>query len=175
MTALTQTLAPWHEYYALLGQASATMTGLLFVAASVGSHVFAEGRRGAQRMFLSASVVQFASTLAGCLAVLLPLRSWYVLGGCILAGGVFGLVYSAAAWRDAVRDGLIEKIDLEDRLWYAAAPAVMYLAEASAGLGFGLQQGFACPVLAAAMAGLLFVAIHNAWDITLWSVTRRRD
>jgi len=28
--------------------------------------------------------------------------------------------------------------------------------------------------LAVAMAILLIVGIHNAWDITIWSMTRRR-
>jgi len=30
-------------------------------------------------------------------------------------------------------------------------------------------------VLAVAMGAMLLVAIHNAWDITVWSVTRRRE
>jgi hypothetical protein len=35
-----QALAAWHPFYALLGGASATMVGLLFVAVSVGGSVF---------------------------------------------------------------------------------------------------------------------------------------
>ena len=40
MPSLTDALAHWHEFYTLLGTASATMVGLLFVAATVGSGVF---------------------------------------------------------------------------------------------------------------------------------------
>src|SRR5271170_4132864 len=103
MPSLVQALTPWREFYMLLGQASATMVGLLFVAASVGAGIFSQNRRGALRMFLSASVVQFGCILAGCLIVLAPVPRWDYLGALILACGAFGLAYSAIAWRDAVR------------------------------------------------------------------------
>ncbi len=166
-------MVPWNEFYALLGQASATMVGLLLVAASIGAGIFSQDRRGALRMFLSASVVQFGCILAGCLIVLAPVPRWDTPGGLILACGVFGLAYSAIAWRDTVHDGLNAKIDLEDRIWYAVAPALGYSFQAAAGFAFILQRDFACAVLAVAMDTLLLVAIHNAWDITVWSITGR--
>ena len=36
-----------------------------------------------------------------------------------------------------------------------------------------LSLGF--PALAVAMGTLLLVSIHNAWDITIWSVTRDKE
>jgi hypothetical protein len=173
MLPLPPILARWHDFYALLGEASATMVGLLFVAASVGAGIFSQSHRGALRMFLSASVVQFGCILAGCLIVLAPVSRWDYLGGLILASGAFGLAYSAIAWRDAIHDGLSAKIDMEDRIWYAAAPVLGYCLQAGAGITFILRQEFACASLAIAMATLLLVAMHNAWDITVWSITRR--
>ncbi len=175
MPLLSEALAPWHDFYALLGASAATMIGLLFVAASVGGGVFSQNPRGALRIFLSASVVQFASVLAGCLLVIAPLGQWGLLGSIVLACGGLGLTYSAMAWRDTVQGGLSAKIDLEDRLWYAVAPAVGYLLEAAAGACLILRLGFACALLAGAMGTMLLVAIHNAWDITVWSVTRRKE
>ena len=85
------------------------------------------------------------------------------------------MAYSALAWRDTVQDGISHRIDLEDRLWYAVAPAIGYLLEAAAGFLLTLQNYFACVTLALAMVTLLLAAIHNAWDITIWSVTRRQE
>jgi hypothetical protein len=79
------------------------------------------------------------------------------------------------AWRDTIRDGLSAKIDLEDRLWYMVAPALGYLLVAAAGAALLLRLGVGCAVLAVAMVTMLLVAIHNAWDITVWSVTRRKE
>jgi hypothetical protein len=66
-------LVRWHEYYMLLGTASATMVGLLFVAVTVGSGVFTGNRRAPLRVFVSASVVHFCGILAVCRIVLAPL------------------------------------------------------------------------------------------------------
>ena len=172
---LTEAVAPWHQFYALLGAASATLVGLLFVALSVGSGLFNLTRRAALRMFLSASVVHFSSVLSVCLIVLAPIQSWRVFGMMVAACGVFGLVYSAIAWRDTVQDGLSRKIDLEDRIWYAALPAVAYLSEALSGAALALQLSQGCAVLAVSTGALVIIGIHNSWDITIWSMTRPRD
>ena len=72
MPPLADALSHWQNFYTLLGTASATMVGLLFVAATVGSGVFSGSGRAALRVFLSASVVNFALLLASCLVVLAP-------------------------------------------------------------------------------------------------------
>jgi hypothetical protein len=38
-----------------------------------------------------------------------------------------------------------------------------------------LQQDVGCPVLAGALAALLLIAIHNAWDITVWTAMRKKE
>jgi hypothetical protein len=168
-------LGRWHEFYTLLGTASATMVGLLFVAATVGSGVFTADRRAPLRVFLSASVVNFGSILASCLVVLAPVQSWYWLGIMILACSGFGLAYSFLAWRDTVRDGLSKAIDLEDRLLYEVLPAAGYLLVAVAGVMLASQLDLGCAVLAVSMGTLMVIGIHNAWDITVWSMSRRRE
>jgi hypothetical protein len=172
---LPQALAPWHEFYALLGGASATMIGLLFVAASVTSGTFSSTRRGALRIFLSASVVHFSSILAVCLTVLAPLESWLLFGVMILGCGLFGLAYYSVTWRDTVRDGLNAKIDMEDRFWYAMFPVLGYLLETGSAISLAMRLNIGCAALAVSMAMLLTVGIHNAWDITIWSITRHRQ
>jgi hypothetical protein len=175
MQPLSDVMARWRDFYSVLGEASATMTGLLFVAISVGSGVFTLDRVGAVRMFLSASLVGFASVLAVSLIALAPLRDWDESGGLVSLAGGIGLLYGAFAWRGAVRDGVWPRVDLEDRCWYAAAPACLYAALLAIGVAALRGWGGAPLALALATVALLIVAIHNAWDITVWSATRRRD
>jgi hypothetical protein len=173
VSQLAEVLAPWRDFYAVLGEASATMVALLFVAASVGSGVFSPDRSAPLRVFLSASVVHFGGILAASLIVLAPFRSQVLLGGFIVAAGLFGLGYYAVTWRDLMRDGLIKRIDLEDRIWYAYLPVATYFIETAVGviLICGLAIGW--PGLAITLGVLLLIAIHNAWDITVWSIGRR--
>jgi hypothetical protein len=175
MPTLTDALGRWHEFYALLGTASATMVGLLFVAATVGSGVFTSTRRAALRVFLSASVVHFSGILAASLIVLAPLHSWLLFGALIVGCGIFGLGYYAMAWRETVRDDLHISIDLDDKIWYAALPIGGYLFEAASGIALALQAEPGCVLLAVSMMILLVVGIHNAWDITVWTITRQRE
>jgi hypothetical protein len=173
MPQLADVLAPWRDFYALLGEASGTMVALMFVAASVGSGVFSIDRSAPLRVFLSASVVHFSSILAASLIVLAPFRSQILLGVFIVAAGLFGLGYYAVTWRDLMRDGLIKRIDLEDRIWYTYLPVATYFTEAA--VGIMLTCGFAVgwPGLAMTLGLLMLIAIHNAWDITVWSIGRR--
>ena len=172
---MNEALAPWHNFYSLLGEASATLVALLFVAASVGTGVFSRDRLGALRMFLSASVVHFRSGRAVSLVILAPMRSWGGLGRGVRACGLYGWGYTGVAWRAAARDGIIAKIGLEDRVWYVAIPAAAYLAEAADGVAVACRAGWAFAALALVTATLLFAGIHNAWDITVWSTTRQRE
>ena len=171
----TDALRSWHEFYMLGGTASATMVGLLFVAASVGAGVFSADRRAPLRVFLSASVINFSTVLAASLVVLAPVDNWTLLGGAIVACGLFGLVHGCLAWRDTVRDGLIAAIDLEDRIWYLLIPVVGYLLEAATGVALALRLNPGCTAVAVAVAVLMVAGMHNAWDITIWIITRPRQ
>lgn len=172
---LAEAMAHWHEFYALLGAAAATLIGLLFVAATVASGVFSSNRRAPLRVFLSASMVHFSSILAICLIVLTPVQTWMSFGLLVLASGVFGLIYCGLSWRDSIRDGLNAAIDLEDRIWYVIIPVVGYLLEAATGVALVLQRDLGCTTLAIAVGALMLAGIHNAWDITIWIITRPRD
>ena len=168
-------LAPWHEFYTLLGTAAGTLVALLFVAASVASGVFSSDRRAPMRMFLSATVVHFSSVLVVSLILLAPIENWIALGAMVLAAALVGIAYCGLIWRDATRDGLAARIDLEDRVWYAVLPVVTYLCELAAGVLLAAQRAEGCAVLAVSLTLLLVAGIHNAWDITIWTVTRPRE
>jgi hypothetical protein len=163
----------WHEFYTLAGTASATLIGLLFVAASVGSSVWE--RPAALRVFLSATVVHFSSILVISLCIMAPLRSVAVYGLVFAVGGLFGLVYCFLVIRDTVRDGLSKSIDLEDRTWYAALPVAGYVLMMGAGIAVAMGFEPGAMVLAISIGLLLVAGIRNAWDITVWIVTRRQS
>ena len=125
-------------------------------------------------MFLTATVVHFSSVLAASLVILLPHASWLVLGAMVSVCGLVGLGYTALALRDSVRDGLIANIDREDRTWYGALPLIAYLAEVAAGATLACGASAGSAVLAGVVGLLLLAGIHNAWDITVWMISRRQ-
>ncbi len=174
MESLRDVMAEWHDFFVLLGTAAGTLVGLLFVAATVSSGVFSLERRAPLRMFLSATVVHFSSVLAASLIMLLPLTSWLLLGVIVLLCALVGLGYSVLTVRDVVRDGLITNVDWEDRTWYGVLPFLTYVAELVTGIALTCGIAAGCAVLAACMGLLLVAGIHNAWDITVWTISRRQ-
>ncbi len=168
-------LQPWHDFYALTGAASATLVGLMFVAASVGTGVFTQERQVGMRTFLSPTVVAFSAVLATSLLGVMPLSDLRVLAVLIGGMGAFGLVYSWRVWRRMVDGGIAAAIDHEDRVWYLVAPAMAYVVLAAAGVAIYLAPQAAGAYLAIAAGLLLLAGIRNAWDMTTWVLLRRND
>ncbi len=166
---------PWHDFYALAGTASATLVGLMFVAASVGTGVFTHERQVGLRTFLSPTVVAFSVALAASLVGVLPVFNWRVPGFFLVGTGLLGVVYSWRVWRQMVQGGIAKSIDLEDRAWYIVVPAVAYLVLAVAGVALGIETEAACVFLAIGVCLLLLAGIRNAWDMTTWIVLRRQE
>ena len=175
MEALADALTRWHEFYTLLGTAAATLVGLLFVAATVGGAAFSSDRPAPLRVFLSATVIHFSSVLLVSLILLAPLENWVLLGAAVLAGGLVGVAFYGLAWREAKRDGLIAAIDLEDRIWYAVLPVIAYIVELASGVLMTSHSEIGFPALAVSLGMLLVIGLHNAWDITVWAIMRRRE
>ena len=71
---------------------------------------------GARRCAYSclATVVHFSSVLVVSLILLAPINDWTVIGALVLVCALVGIGYCGLVWRDAARDGLAAKIDLED-------------------------------------------------------------
>jgi hypothetical protein len=168
-------LAQWHDFYTLIGAASATLVGLIFVAASIGAEVFTLAHQAGVRSFLSPTVVHFTAILVVCLLASMPTQTWAVLGALQTCVGAIGLVYSGWVWRRMMKHGIAASIDTIDRLWYALLPIPAYLLVIVAGVSLCKQSWFSLDVLASALILLLLIGIRNAWDMTVWIIDRRRQ
>ena len=165
-------MRPWHDLSMLLGTASATLVGLLFVAATVGSRYFTKETLPALRVFISPSVVHFACVFVGCLITMTPTPSCLVAGVLVAGVGLFGLSYALVVWRGMVRHRYHVRLDWEDRVFYLAAPIAPYSIIAGAALLAVLHAEAACALLAGASTAFLPIGIRNAWDMTVWTVIR---
>ena len=167
---MNDVLRSWHDFYILIGTASATLVGLTFVAASIGASIFRERPHGL-RAFLSPTIVYFATVLIACLIAIVPSNQSPLLGLLVAVTGIAGLIYGGSVWRVMRRHGF--SIDLADRLWYAMLPMVANLLLGIGGFGLVLQASTGCDLLALGMGLLLIAGIRNAWDMTVWIIERQ--
>ncbi|HTC02356.1 MAG TPA: hypothetical protein VK749_03050, partial [Xanthobacteraceae bacterium] len=89
-------LAQWHEFYALLGTAAATLIALLFVAVSIATSVLTpepESRRNTST-YLSPVVFHYANLLFLSLIALIPTQTRESFGLVIGAAGIGSVIYS---------------------------------------------------------------------------------
>jgi len=165
--SLADLLHEWHDFYVLLGTASATLVGLMFVAASIGAAVFNEEHAAALQAFITPTVVHFAATLFASLVIMIPTHSWQSLSALLAAGGLAGTIYSGRVLVQLIVRHRFN-VDITDRMFYALIPLVGYLlALTAAVLGFAEKPASAY-VMAAALMGLLLAGLRNAWDMMIW-------
>ena len=170
-SSLSDLAHAWHDFYLLVGTASATLVGLMFVAASIGAQVFTERSREAMRAFISPTVVHFGAVLFICMAATVPSQTWVTLAVLLVLGGAAGTLYAARVWVQIfVRRSFA--VDVIDRLFYALIPVAGYLLVAGAAFLLLERSQWSLEVLAAALVTLLYAGIRNAWDMTMWIVIR---
>jgi hypothetical protein len=166
-TSPAELLHDWHDFYILVGTASATLVGLMFVAASIGASFFNEEHKAAMGTFLTPTVAHFGAVLFTALLVTIPTHGWRSLGGLVGAAGLAGSIYCMGILvKIIIRNRF--KVGLSDRLFYALIPVLGYvLLFASAAFLF-TRPSAAANLLAAAILILLLAGIRNAWDMMVF-------
>ena len=168
---LPELIRPWHDFYLLVGTASATLVGLMFVSASIGAQVFKEENRAGIQAFISPTVVHFSTTLFVCILATIPEQTGLEFIVPLAAVGLAGFAYSATIWmRLFVRRRFT--VDVVDRLFYALVPGVGHLLILLSAVLLFTQRPAGLDCLAAALITLLLAGIRNAWDMTMWIVIK---
>jgi hypothetical protein len=167
-------LADWHEFYGLLGTASAALVALLFVAASIGAGFLdpVRTRGGATRTYMSPVVFHYTGVLFVSLVVLIPSHTQASLGICVGLVAAVGFVYSLVILIRLLKDDIP---DLADHFGYGAIPFIAYGAALVAAWLLAKGSIAGPDVLAGALMLVLVVNIRNAWDLTLAFVKRQSE
>jgi len=164
-------LAPWHEFYELLGTASAALIALLFVAVSIATGVLTQepdSRRNTST-YMSPVVFHYANILFLSLIALVPTQTWESFGTVIGAASAASVIYSIVI---ALRVHGNSISDLSDRLCYGIVPMLCYAAGLIVALLLFEEKPAGLNLLAGTALLLLVINIRNAWDLMI-SLARR--
>ena len=155
----------------ILGTASATLIGAMFVVVSIGTGFLTRDRSIGIRTFLTSTVANLSATLFGAALTMVPALDWLWLGGIVGCVGIAGFVLSI---RETLGFGQHNHADRSDWFWYTIFPVVGYallLATATTALR---GMAVSLDLLAAALAFLLAAGIRNAWNMIVFLVTMPR-
>ena len=160
----TQQLAPWGNFYVIVGSSAGALTGLQFVVLTLIAQAGASrGRKDSISAFGTPNVVHFCAALLVASILSAP---WGVMlhAGVAIAGcGVLGVVYSAIVLRRGRRQRGYQPV-FEDWLWHTILPAFAYSTLFVAGAVLARNPVASLFAVGAASLLLVFIGIHNAWD-----------
>ncbi|HTR83785.1 MAG TPA: hypothetical protein VMI56_04870 [Reyranella sp.] len=158
-------LKEWHDFYILLGTASATLLGLMFIAVSLGAGFLTEERQAGTRTFMTPVVVHYGSVFFLSALALFPSHQAAVLAVLVGAIALAGAGLSTWITIRVVRTSMTNYV--EDYFAYGVLPGVAYLALLGAAASICLEKELGFDLLAGALLLLAIVNIRNAWDLTL--------
>jgi hypothetical protein len=172
-------LADWQAFYTLVGSSAGALTGLTFVVITISADRgqdtgSATTRLTGTRVFITPTAVHFSAALWLSALLCIPGQTAVTLGVLLAATGVGGLIYCATLVRQMVgfSAGAYKPFG-SDWIWNVVLPVLAYLALAVTGLNLQFEMVISLYAVSAAVLLLLFIGIHNAWDVVVWMTTER--
>jgi hypothetical protein len=165
-------LAGWENFYVIVGSSAGGLTGLTFVVIALAADAN-RVRLSGLRAFVTPIVVHFGVVLALAAFLSMPHQSILALSAGFTAIAAFGLIWSIVIVVNMPKHGSEYLPVAEDWVWNVILPGLLYLLMlAMAYLVWHHVAGALYGIAVAALA-LLFIGIHNAWDIAVWMTLAR--
>jgi hypothetical protein len=168
-------LADWGNFYVIAGSSAAALTGLTFVVIALVANtgrVYTTGLRA----FVTPTIVHFGTVLALAAFLSVPQQSLLSLSLGFGAFGVGGLIYGVVIAAN-MRHNVGRYIPVrEDWLWHAILPTVVYGALIAVAFLIWRRTDQSLYGVAAISMLLLYIGIHNAWDVAVSvSLSKQQD
>jgi hypothetical protein len=165
-------LKAWTDFYVIVGSSAAALTGLMFVVITLVAGLRARTSRDGIAAFSTPTVVHFCAALLIGAAIAAPWPTLACVGGLLAVAALLALVYSV---RIIARARAVEDYDpdLEDRLSYMILPIIAYSIMLLAAVLLPFRPATALFGLAGTSLLLIFLGIHNAWDVVTYVGVQR--
>jgi hypothetical protein len=161
-------LAPWSAFYTMAGSSAAALTGLMFVVISlVGTSRRMRSSPDGISTFSTPTVIHFCVALLISAVLAAP---WHVLVPPAVLLALIGLCGIAYIVRVSITAARLDTYtpDTEDWCWYTALPIVAYLLVLGGASWLLAWPARGLYAIGAADILLIFVGIHNAWDVVTY-------
>lgn len=165
-------LKAWTDFYVIVGSSAAALTGLMFVVITLVAGLRARTTRDGIAAFSTPTVVHFCVVLLIGASVAAPWPALTYVSGLLTVAALVALAYSV---RIVARANAVEEYepDFEDRVSYMILPIVAYSIMLLAAAALAFRPAPALFGLAGTSLLLIFLGIHNAWDVVTYVGVQR--
>ena len=167
-------LSEWNSFYVMMGSSAAALTGLVFIVITLISDVRRRGSETGMSTFTTPTVVHFGSALFTSALMSVPFRSLVPIAIMLGLAGAGGLFYVAII---ATRTSKLQsyRADAEDWTFNVVLPFVAYATLVVGAIAMHGAPAQALYAPAAAVMLLIFIGIHNAWDVVTFIATGKAE
>ena len=160
-------LEAWSNFYVIVGSSAAGLTGLTFVVIALVSDAHGV-RMSGLRAFVTPIVMHFGSALWLSAVLCIPGHTAVSVAACMMVSGAILSAYGATTTYRMYRGRALYNPVIDDWIWNATLPSLCYLGLLVAGVLALQRTALALYIIGAAALTLLFVGVHNAWDLAVW-------
>jgi energy-converting hydrogenase Eha subunit A len=162
-------LTAWESYYVIVGSSGAALTGLMFVVVTLIRDSRRRRSEQAIAAFSTPTILHFGAALLISAVLSAPWRSLGAVGLTIGLIGAVGIAYVATVFA-RMRTLSEYSAVLEDWIWHLVLPLIAYVTFVVTAFPLARHPEPSLFGVAGATLLLLFVGIHNAWDIVTFLV-----
>ncbi len=176
-------LSGWENFYVIVGSSAAALTGLTFIVITISADRSERTDRSdgspprlfGLRAYITPTVVHFSASLLISALQSVPGHTALSLALCVGITGALGTLYCGRVIYWMVRMAIDShyKPFFEDWVWNAALPFLTYLCLFVVAWLLPAHPELSLRFIAGIALLLLFVGIHNAWDVVAWLTTER--
>jgi hypothetical protein len=166
-------LAGWENFYVIVGSSAGGLTGLTFVVIALIRDARSVRPTGL-RAFVTPTVLHFCGVLALAAFMSMPHQRLFSLSAGFALGGLAGVIYGLFTAANMRRQGAGYVPVREDWVWNVILPTLVYACLGCMGLLVWHRPEQTLFGVAALSLLLLFIGIHNAWDIAVWMTMQQK-
>lgn len=161
----------WANFYLVTSAAAATLVGLLFVVITLAADRVAAKETGKISVYLTPTVVYFASVLSLAAALTFPTQSRLSAAACCCLGGVAGIAYALSTLHRSRGDNRF--YEPRDVIQYVVLPVIAYGLLIGGGVLLMRAPDRGLTLVAVGMLAFIALALRNSWSIAVEIVSWR--
>jgi hypothetical protein len=167
-------LSSWTSFYVMMGSSAAALTGLVFIVVTLISEKDSAQSDSGLSTYTTPTVVHFSCALLTSAVMAAPFGSLVPVAVILGLAGAAGMFYVVLIAR---RQAALEnyRADMEDWTWNVVLPFIAYGTLTAGAIALTTSAAGALYAPAAAVALLIAVGIHNAWDVVTFLATGKVD